>query len=146
MPSALEGAIAEIDPSLANYRRQMMAMDGLDSLGGSRLRNGHSMTHASRIADQDRTESGNDTKTKNFQEVPSPAVVSADAELGQILHEVNRISMALKSSSPDSETLRIAVHPAVWSALTQALLNLRASLPGLHPFGAAKSQDFSGPS
>ena len=62
-----------------------MAMDGLDSLGGSRLRNGHSMTHASRIADQDRTESGNDTKTKNFQEVPSPAVVSADAELGQIL-------------------------------------------------------------
>lgn len=117
-----------------------MAMDGLGSFRGLSLRNGRfPKSHGNGIADRERIHSREDANTKNLQEVSCADLASADAELGQILQEVNRISRALNSASPDSETLRIAVHPAVWSALTQALLNLRASLYALRPFGAAKS-------
>lgn len=47
----------------------------------------------------------------------------ADNELGQILHEVDEISAVLKTRNPDSQTLRVAGHPAVWRAVKQALLD-----------------------
>lgn len=77
-----------------------------------------------------RIDGKSDTQTENFdfEGVLPPSMALVDAELAQILHEVNQISRALRSASPDSETLRVAAHAAVWSALAQSLLNLRASL------------------
>jgi diguanylate cyclase (GGDEF)-like protein len=51
------------------------------------------------------------------------ALQAADSEFGDILQEVDKISQLLKSDDPDEQTLRIAVHPAVWSAVKQALLD-----------------------
>jgi len=52
----------------------------------------------------------------------SSALLASDAELDQILREVEQISKSLKSKAPDSETLRVAQHPAVWGAVKQTLL------------------------
>ena len=51
------------------------------------------------------------------------ALLAADTELGDIVHEVDQISKALRGKSPDAESLKVAVHPAVWSAVKQALLD-----------------------
>ena len=53
----------------------------------------------------------------------SSALQAADSELGQILKEVEEISKLLKSDHPDTQTMRIATHPAVWGAVKQALLD-----------------------
>ena len=53
----------------------------------------------------------------------SSALQAADSELGDILNEVDEISQVLKSDNPDKQTLRVAAHPAVWSAVKQALLD-----------------------
>ncbi len=53
----------------------------------------------------------------------SSALRAADAEFGQILHEVEEISKLLKSDHPDTQTMRVAAHPAVWGAVKQALLD-----------------------
>ncbi len=53
----------------------------------------------------------------------SAALQAADSEFGSILQEVDKISQLLKSGEPDLETLRVASHPAVWSAVKQALLD-----------------------
>jgi diguanylate cyclase (GGDEF)-like protein len=53
----------------------------------------------------------------------SSALQAADSELGQILQEVDEISELLKSDHPDTQTMRVATHPAVWSAVKQALLD-----------------------
>jgi len=53
----------------------------------------------------------------------SAALQAADSEFGQILQEVNEISKLLKSDHPDTQTMRVATHPAVWSAVKQALLD-----------------------
>jgi len=60
---------------------------------------------------------------KGLEETLSSALQVADGELGQILHEVDEISRILKSDCPDASTLRAAVHPAVWCAVKQALLD-----------------------
>lgn len=60
---------------------------------------------------------------KGLEESLSSALQAADTELGQILHEVDEISRILKSDPPDAPTLRAAVHPAVWCAVKQALLD-----------------------
>jgi len=60
---------------------------------------------------------------KELEETLSTALLAADSELGQIVHEVDEISKALKAKSPDAQALRVAVHPAVWSAVKQALLD-----------------------
>jgi diguanylate cyclase (GGDEF)-like protein len=51
------------------------------------------------------------------------AVRAADSEFGQILQEVDEISKLLKSGHPDTQTIRVATHPAVWGAVKQALLD-----------------------
>jgi diguanylate cyclase (GGDEF)-like protein len=53
----------------------------------------------------------------------SSALQAADSEFGQILQEVDEISKLLKSDHPDTETVRVATHPAVWGAVKQALLD-----------------------
>ncbi len=58
-----------------------------------------------------------------LEEILSSALRSADNDLGQILQEVDEISATLKSDAPDPQTLRVAQHPAVWSALKQTLLD-----------------------
>lgn len=57
-----------------------------------------------------------------IEESLSSALLASDCELDQILHEVEEISKSLKSEVPDSKTLRIAQHPAVWGAVRQTLL------------------------
>jgi len=51
------------------------------------------------------------------------ALRAADSEFGQILQEVDEISKLLKSDHPDTQTMRVATHPAVWGAVKQALLD-----------------------
>jgi diguanylate cyclase (GGDEF)-like protein len=53
----------------------------------------------------------------------SSALRAADSEFGQILQEVDEISKHLKSDHPDTQTMRVATHPAVWGAVKQALLD-----------------------
>lgn len=53
----------------------------------------------------------------------SSALRAADSEFGQILKEVDEISKLLKSDRPDTQTMRVATHPAVWGAVKQALLD-----------------------
>ncbi len=60
---------------------------------------------------------------QGLEETLASALQAADNELGEILQEVDEISTILKSSNPDPETLRVAGHPAVWSAMKQALLD-----------------------
>jgi len=60
---------------------------------------------------------------KGLEENLTSALQAADDELGQILREVDEISNILKSPHPDSQTLRVAGHPAVWGAVKQALLD-----------------------
>lgn len=60
---------------------------------------------------------------EELEETLCSALLAADSELGQIVHEVDEISKALRGKSPDAESLRVASHPAVWSAVKQALLD-----------------------
>jgi len=53
----------------------------------------------------------------------SSALRAADVEFGQILQEVDEISKLLKSDHPDTQTMRLATHPAVWVAVKEALLD-----------------------
>lgn len=59
----------------------------------------------------------------SLEEVLTSALLAGDNELGDIVHEVDQISRVLKSSSPDSQSLRVATHPAVWNAVKHALLD-----------------------
>jgi diguanylate cyclase (GGDEF)-like protein len=58
-----------------------------------------------------------------LEETLSSALLAADSELGQIVREVDEISKALRGRSPDAQSVRVASHPAVWSAVKQALLD-----------------------
>jgi diguanylate cyclase (GGDEF)-like protein len=60
---------------------------------------------------------------QSVEDMLSSAVRASDNELNQILQKVDQISDALKAESPDKQTLRVAVHPAVWRAVRQALLD-----------------------
>jgi diguanylate cyclase (GGDEF)-like protein len=60
---------------------------------------------------------------QNLESALSAALLAADSEFGDILQEVDKISQLLKSDDPDEQTLRVAVHPAVWSAVKQALVD-----------------------
>jgi diguanylate cyclase (GGDEF)-like protein len=58
----------------------------------------------------------------NLEESLSSALLASDRELSQIVREVDEISNTLKVKSPDARSLRVAQHPAVWSAVKEALL------------------------
>src|SRR5215472_9658241 len=62
-------------------------------------------------------------REKDLEAALSSAMLAADKELGNIVREVDRISEALKSDSADNPAaMRIAVHPAVWSAVKHVLV------------------------
>jgi diguanylate cyclase (GGDEF)-like protein len=61
-----------------------------------------------------------DTELEN---VLTSALLAGDSELGQIVHEVDKISRVLKCKAPDEQSLRVATHPAVWNAVKLALLD-----------------------
>jgi diguanylate cyclase (GGDEF)-like protein len=65
----------------------------------------------------------NGPRENGLAENLSSALQAADSELGQILQEVDEISKLLKSDHPDTQTMRVATHPAVWGAVKQALLD-----------------------
>jgi diguanylate cyclase (GGDEF)-like protein len=52
----------------------------------------------------------------------SRALLAGDKELGNVVHEVDQIAKALRSGATDSDALRLAVHPAVWSAVRQTIV------------------------
>jgi diguanylate cyclase (GGDEF)-like protein len=65
----------------------------------------------------------NGPRENGLAESLSSALQAADSEFGQILQEVEEISKLLKSEHPDTQTMRVATHPAVWGAVKQALLD-----------------------
>jgi diguanylate cyclase (GGDEF)-like protein len=73
-----------------------------------------------RILSMDRNKRALET---GLTESLSSALRAADTEFGDILHEVDEISNLLRAGHPDAQTARVAAHPAVWSAVKQALLD-----------------------
>lgn len=59
---------------------------------------------------------------KDLESTLMAALLSTDKELSQVLRELDEISAALKSGKPEDEALRVAVHPAVWYAVRQSLI------------------------
>jgi diguanylate cyclase (GGDEF)-like protein len=66
---------------------------------------------------------GNGPAEAGLEEILSSALRTTDNDLDQILHEVDAISKSLKLGDSDMQTIRAAVHPAVWCAVKQALLD-----------------------
>lgn len=52
----------------------------------------------------------------------SSALLVADKELGNVVREVDEISKALKLDATDAQAVRVAVHPAVWSAVRHVIV------------------------
>jgi diguanylate cyclase (GGDEF)-like protein len=59
---------------------------------------------------------------KDLEGLLSSAMLVTDKELGNVIHEVDEISKALRSNDAGGEALRRAVHPAVWFAVKHVLL------------------------
>jgi diguanylate cyclase (GGDEF)-like protein len=49
-------------------------------------------------------------------------LLAADKELGSVVREVDEISKALKLDATDTQALRVASHPAVWSAVRHVIV------------------------
>jgi diguanylate cyclase (GGDEF)-like protein len=60
---------------------------------------------------------------QGVEEMLASALLASDSELGGILREVDEISKGLKADGPDEQALRVAVHPAVWRAVRQVLVD-----------------------
>jgi diguanylate cyclase (GGDEF)-like protein len=58
----------------------------------------------------------------DLEELLSRALLAGDKELGSIVHEVDEIAKALRSGGADKDALRVAVHPAVWSAVRHTIV------------------------
>ena len=78
------------------------------------------LTASRRVASMDRKHGSSE---KGLEESLASAARAADGELGQILQEVDAISEVLKAKGPNSQILRVAGHPALWTALKHALLD-----------------------
>jgi diguanylate cyclase (GGDEF)-like protein len=59
---------------------------------------------------------------KDLEGLLCSAVLVSDKELGNVIHQVDQISKALQASGGDTESLRSAVHPAVWFAVKHVIL------------------------
>ena len=59
---------------------------------------------------------------RDLEELLSRALLAGDKELGNVVHEVDQIAKALRSGATNSDALRLAVHPAVWSAVRQTIV------------------------
>ena len=65
----------------------------------------------------------NRSAEEGLEEILSSALRASDAEFGQIVREVDEISKLLRTDRTDEQAIRVAAHPAVWSAMKQALLD-----------------------
>jgi diguanylate cyclase (GGDEF)-like protein len=59
---------------------------------------------------------------KDLEGSLSAALLVADKELGNVVRKVDEISKALKLDATDAPALRVAVHPAVWGAVRQVIV------------------------
>jgi len=61
--------------------------------------------------------------SRDLEGLLSGALLAGDKELRSVLREVDGIAKALRSGSAvDSATIRVAVHPAVWSAVRHTIV------------------------
>lgn len=60
---------------------------------------------------------------KMLEDLLSSAMLASDDDLRRILLELDNITKTLRSSSPDAQAIKLASHPAIWSAMKQALLD-----------------------
>jgi diguanylate cyclase (GGDEF)-like protein len=63
-----------------------------------------------------------DPSGKDLEGSLSSALLVADKELGNVVREVDELSKALKLDATDTQTLRVAAHPAVWSAVRHVIV------------------------
>ncbi len=59
---------------------------------------------------------------KDLEGSLSSALLVADKELGNVVREVDELSKALKLDATDTQALRVAAHPAVWSAVRHVIV------------------------
>jgi diguanylate cyclase (GGDEF)-like protein len=59
---------------------------------------------------------------RDLEGLLSSALLAGDKELGNIVREVDGISEALRSDTTDTQALRVAAHPAVWSAVRHVIV------------------------
>jgi diguanylate cyclase (GGDEF)-like protein len=71
------------------------------------------------------------TSEKRLEQILSSALLAGDKDLRQVVDEVDDISTILKSGAPDEPTVRVALHPAVWGAVRQNLLDRELRLLAL---------------
>jgi diguanylate cyclase (GGDEF)-like protein len=65
---------------------------------------------------------GRGLSERDLEGLLSSALLASDKELGNVVREVDEISKALRSDAADPQALRVAVHPAVWSAVRHVIL------------------------
>jgi diguanylate cyclase (GGDEF)-like protein len=58
-----------------------------------------------------------------LENVLSSALLASDKDLRQVVNEVDELSRALKSNAPDKQAAGVTLHPAVWCAVKQTLLD-----------------------
>lgn len=71
------------------------------------------------------------TSESGLNRVLSASLLAADKDLRQVVDEVDEISKALKSGAPNDQTARVVLHPAVWCAIKQALIERELEYLGL---------------
>jgi diguanylate cyclase (GGDEF)-like protein len=64
----------------------------------------------------------NAPSVRDLEGLLSSALLAGDKELGNIVREVDGISDALKYDATDAQALRVAAHPAVWSAVRHVIV------------------------
>lgn len=59
---------------------------------------------------------------RDLEGLLSSALLASDKELSNVVREVDEVSKALKLDAADPQALRVAVHPAVWSAVRHVIV------------------------
>src|SRR5580658_8350267 len=65
---------------------------------------------------------GKGLSERDLEGLLSSALLASDKELGGIVREIDEIAKALRLQAADPQALRVAVHPAVWSAFRHVIL------------------------
>ena len=72
------------------------------------------------------------TSEKRLERILSSSLLAGDNDVRQVvLDEVDDISKILKSGALDEQTVRVKLHPAVWGAVRQSLLDRELRLLAL---------------
>jgi diguanylate cyclase (GGDEF)-like protein len=58
-----------------------------------------------------------------LENVLSSALLASDNDLREVVDEVDELSRVLKSNTPDKQAAGVVLHPAVWCAVKQTLLD-----------------------